>query len=100
MTRKVKIMDAETGRVLRETYVEEPSKVLGMFTPADIAKGASFLVVAAIFLINLDNAQKSNQATLARLVDFRDNSDSFQTTVYGTRFRNGEPIDANFKVTK
>lgn len=97
MTRKVKIIDAETGRELRETYTQEEIKIFGFSFP-DVVKGIGLAITVGIFLINSDAVQKKQQVTLDRLVDFRDNSDSFQTTVYGVRFKNGEPIDPNYKI--
>lgn len=105
MTRKVKIIDAETGQQLRETYTSEPRLIFGWLTIQDAFKAASFLVAATIFFINgeirirgIQETQGAMTITLSRMVDFRDNADSFNTLVYKTKFKNGEPVDQNFKI--
>lgn len=97
MVRKVEIKDAETGKILREAYVQEENKIFG-FSVSDFIKGGFLIVSISVFLINSDTNQKAMLKTVDRLVTFRDNVDSFQTTVYGTRFRDGEPVDSNFKI--
>ncbi len=105
MTRKVKIIDEETGQVLRETFTNSPPLLAGFFSPADILKIATAGMAVIVFFVNGQNDKKIMQENLAslgvtvsRLTDFKENSDSFQTQVYGTRFRNGEPLDMNFKL--
>lgn len=104
-TRPVKITDAETGKLLRETYIPDEKLIFGLLSISDCFKIGSFIIAALIFFINGEIRQKAVEAnqmamqeTLSRLVDFKENSDSWNSQVYGTRFRNGEPIDVNFKV--
>lgn len=97
MTRKVIITDAVTGKPLRETYVQEEQKFFGMGI-RDVVWGIVLLSAITSFMVNSNNLQKSSQETLGRLIDFRDNSDSFQTQIYNTRFVNGYPADPNFKL--
>lgn len=106
-TREVEIRDKETGQVLRETYVPDSIKLFGIFelTPKDLLTYGGIIVAVITFFINGQNDKKLMQANLSemkvttsRLVDFRDNSDSWNAQVYGTRFRNGEPVDTNFKI--
>lgn len=97
MTRKIKIIDVESGKELRETYTDSDPKFFGMGI-RDVVWGIALSAVITTFFMNSDANQKTLLLTVNRLADFRDNSDSFQTQVYGTRFRNGEPIDSNFRL--
>ena len=97
MTRKVIITDADSGKQLRETYVHDEPKFFGMGI-RDVVWGILLTVAIITFFTNSDANQKTMQATLNRLVDFRDNSDSWNTYAFGTRFKDGQPLDRNFIV--
>lgn len=105
MVRKVKVTDANTGETLREDYVPTQPLLFGFMSPSDILKVGSATLAVVVFFVNGQNDKKLMQDNLAamqvsvsRLTDFRDNSDRWNTTVYNTGFRNGEPIDPSFKV--
>lgn len=97
MTRKIKIIDVESGKELRETYTENESKFLGMGI-RDVVWGILLSVSAITFCINSDTHQKTMEKTLDRLVNFKNNSDSFQSYAWGTRIVDGQPIDINYKI--
>lgn len=97
MVRKVKVIDAETKEELRESYYKEEMKFFGFSIP-QIFQGIFMIVTMSVFLINSDANQKAIQLTVSRLTDFRDNSDNFNTLVYKTKFKNGEPADPSFKI--
>ncbi len=103
MPRKVKICDAETGEELRETYTRMEPLLFGVLSPSDVLKVASALIAFIVFFVNGQNDKKlmqenltAMQVSVSRLTDFKENSDGWNTQVYGTRFKNGEPVDANF----
>lgn len=105
MTRKVKVLDATTNELLREDYVPNDKVIFGFLNVSDAFKIGSCLVAAVVFFVNGEIRQKAveeNQVamreTLSRLVDFKENSDSWNTQVYGTRFKDGEPVDSNFRM--
>lgn len=109
MTRKVKIIDAVTGEELRETYTSNVPTLFGALklTPADIIKFGSALIMIIIFFVNGQNDKKIMQenllelkATTRRLVDFKENSDGWDSQVYGTRFRDGQPVDNTFNYNR
>lgn len=105
--RQIKVIDAKTGQTLREDYIPAASNdkvIFGLLTVSDAFKIGSFLVAAVIFFVNgeirqkaVEENQKNMTETLSRLVDFKENSDAWNSQVFGTRFRNGEPIDNHFK---
>lgn len=105
MVRKVKITDAITGEELREDYVRNQPLIFGFLSPSDVLKFGSAVIMVIVFFVNGQNDKKMMQdnlselkITTSRLVDFKENSDGFNSQVYNTRFRNGEPIDQNFKI--
>lgn len=107
MTREVEIRDKKTGQVLRETYTQIVPTFFGSLnlSAADVIKLVGAILTIAVFFVNGQNDKKlmqenlsAMQVTVSRLADFKDNSDGWNTQVYGTRFRNGEPVDNNFKV--
>ncbi len=105
MVRKVKIIDAESGEQLRETYTPATPMLFGFLTPSDVLKFGSAAVMIVVFFVNGQNDKKimqenltAMQISVSRLTDFKENSDAWDSQVFGTRFRNGEPIDSNFKL--
>lgn len=105
--REIEIRDKRTGQVLRETYTPDSIRLFGVLelTPKDLLSYVGLVITIIIFFVNGQNDKKIMQQNLAemkvttsRLVDFRDNSDAWDSQVYGTRFRNGEPVDSNFKM--
>lgn len=107
MVREVEIRDKKTGQILRETYTQNTHTFFGPLniSASDIIKIAGLIIMIIIFFINGQNDKKIMQqsldelkATTSRLIDFKENSDGWDSQVFGTRFRNGEPIDTNFKV--
>lgn len=106
MVRKVKITDADTGEALRETYAPAIPMFFGFLTASDLLKVISAMVAFIIFFVNGQNDKKlmqdnltAMQISVTRLTDFRDNSDAFNTLVYGTKIKDGQPVDPSFKVT-
>lgn len=107
MVREVEIRDKKTGQILRETYTQNTHTFFGSLnmTASDIIKISGVFITVIIFFINSQHDKKVMQQTLdelkittSRLVDFKENSDGWDSQVFGTRFRNGEPIDTNFKI--
>lgn len=73
-------------------------------TPADIMKFGGAVLMIIVFFVNGQNDKKLMQESLAelktttsRLVDFKENSDGWNSQIYGTRFKDGQPMDVSFK---
>ncbi len=104
MVREVKIIDKKTGEVLREDYISATPTLLGFSIP-DMFKIGGAILAVVVFFVNGQNdkdfMQKTlaaQQVTLSRLTDFKENSDSWNTYAYGTRFLDGQPLDRAFKI--
>lgn len=104
MVRKVKIIDATSGEELRETYAPATPMLFGFLSPSDVLKFGSAAVMIVVFFVNGQNDKKmmqenltALQTTVSRLTDFKENSDAWNSQVYNTRFRDGEPVDLNYK---
>lgn len=104
MTREVKIVDKKTGEILRETYVSQERKFWGMFTLADIIKTGSIWVAIIAFVLGMDYRVKYLEqdrvlvaASMVKMTEFVKSSDNFNSTMWGTQFDNGKPINPSYR---
>lgn len=103
MVRKVKILDADTNQELRQEYASIEKTVLGIRL-GDIIKAIPLVFLCGIFYANqqttnqrIDNNQTVLSKSIEKLIEFNKTSDSWHSTVWGTQFEGGKPIDGSFR---
>lgn len=110
--RQVKIIDAETGDVIREGpersggfMVQAEKKFMGLIGFSDVLKlivmgGALwiFLQKTDLRLVGIENTQSKIVDMQNRFTDFVGNSDGYHSSATGTIFRNGRPINDGYDV--
>lgn len=103
MTKKriIRVCD-EDGNVLYQgadkryydgDYNPKEGKLFGMFTIKEVVQAAVFLVLFGVFLLRMDERQKLMEQNILYLTEFTANSDNWQSTVYGTQFKSGKPLN-------
>lgn len=104
MVREVDIFDRKTGEKLREDYVPVGFTIFGCSIPDLIKIGGALLAIVVFFVNgqadkkNMQEAITTNAHNISRLIDFKDNTDSWNTYAYGTRFVDGQPLDKTYRV--
>ncbi len=105
MVRKVKIVDAESGEELRETYTQTDRKFFwNTVTLADILKVGSIWVAIIGMVIGFDYRLKYLESdriivatSMLKLTEFVKSSDNFNSSYFGVQFDNGKPMNPAYK---
>jgi hypothetical protein len=75
---------------------KEDKLFLGMFSTKEIIQAVIFISTVGAFLIQSNSRQMALEKAVFYLTEFSVNSDNWQSTVYGSQFKQGKPLNDAF----
>ncbi len=90
------VYEGEDKRYYNSDYGQSPymtPKIFNLFSVKEVVQAAIFIFMISLFLMKLDERQTSQEKSILYLMEFSVNSDGWQSTVYGTQFKGGKPLN-------